>query len=392
MQRPDTHKTCPAALLNEDTLRDIFEACVVLDSPRGWDSTSTQTSATLDTRRTPWVLGQVCRNWRRIVLSSPLLWTSIDIQFDHHDNNAARRVSFLLDLYLSRSASCLLSVNIQSSICFQKNTPLFRSLLSTSSRWYTLLIDIPISAYEILSPLTGFLDSLAVLHIRLPHRNKSQAVKDFANLKDGIRLFRFCNNLERLSLQNIPFPRDIFHLPWAKIQDLVVNTSSSLVSNSTTLRALHGLRNLTSCSLECRFVTNHRNLQHLTLPFLQSMTLLSAEHQYDAEAVDDSGMEVAQMLSWLTLPALKHLRLRQKFKAELEDSLVVEVIQLIRRSRCEIKALQLHLYPSISEEGIISILKEVAASLEGLCLHPGHRNSRVMSELLWRVRQSEILV
>ncbi|KAJ4471099.1 hypothetical protein C8J55DRAFT_608069 [Lentinula edodes] len=374
MQRPDTNKTCPAALLNEDTLGDIFEACVMLDSPGGWDSTSTQISTTLDTRRAPWVLGQVCRNWRRIVLSSPLLWTSINIQLDHHDNNAARHVLFLLDLYLSRSASCLLSVNIHSSICFQKKTPFFRSLLSTSSRWHTLLIDIPISAYEILSPLTGFLDSLAVLHIRLPHRNKSQAVKDFANLKDGIRLFKFCNNLERLSLQNIPFPRDIFHLPWAKIQDLMVNTSSSLVSNSTTLRALHGLRNLTSCSLECRFVINH------------------PEHQYDAEAVDDSGMEVAQMLSWLTLPALKHLRLRQKFKAELEDSLVVEVIQLIRRSRCEIKALQLHLYPSISEEGIISILKEVAASLEGLCLHPGHRNSRVMSELLWRVRQSEILV
>ncbi|KAJ4475510.1 hypothetical protein J3R30DRAFT_3706006 [Lentinula aciculospora] len=370
------NNACAATILDRDTLGEIFSACVKLDEYEleGSNSSLTRMSTTLNTCRAPWVLGQVCQSWRRIVLSSPLLWTSVNIRLDEQDRYAAHHASFLLDLYLSRSAYCRLSVSIHSSTGFQTSPPFLRSLLSTSSRWHTLMINIPISSYEALSTLTGFLDALKVLHLRLPHRNKSLAVRDFASMRDGVRLFRFCSNLERLSLQNIPFPRDIFHLPWAKIRRLNVYSSSSLVSNAASLRALHGLRNLTSCSIECRFVNNRPNLQRLTLPFVESLTLLSAGHHYDTEMADDGGKEITQMLSWLTLPALRHLQLRQlKAKIESEDSLVIEVIQLIRRSRCEIRELQLLFYPPISEAGITSIVKEVASSLQKLCLHPGYR-------------------
>ncbi|KAJ3716729.1 hypothetical protein DFJ43DRAFT_1100704 [Lentinula guzmanii] len=365
---------CAAALLDRDTLSEIFRACMeLLDSPENCDSNSTYT--TLDTSRAPWVLGQVCHSWRHIVLSSPLLWTSVNILLDRDgsEHNAARRALFLLDLYLSRSASCPLSVSIHSSTGFQRSPFFLRSLISASSRWHTLLINIPISSYETLSVLTGFLDSLKVLHIGVPYQNKSQAIRDFTNLRDGIRVFRFCNNLERLTLNDIPFPRDVLHLPWARIHCLSVHSTLSLVTNSITIRTLHGLPNLTSCSLECRFAINCGKLHRLTLPMLRSMTLFSAEHYHDTEAVEDSGLGAAQMLSWLTLPALNQLQLRQKFKIELEHSIVVEVIQLLRRSGCEIRGLQLHLCPSISEAGVMSILKEVSPSPEKLCPLPGYR-------------------
>ncbi|KAF9254824.1 hypothetical protein L218DRAFT_409982 [Marasmius fiardii PR-910] len=35
--------------------------------------------SSLDTRRSPWVLGQVCRRWRNLVLSLPDLWSAIEI-------------------------------------------------------------------------------------------------------------------------------------------------------------------------------------------------------------------------------------------------------------------------------------------------------------------------
>ncbi|KAJ3730249.1 hypothetical protein C8R42DRAFT_2420 [Lentinula raphanica] len=363
-----THEACAASLLNHDTLIEIFHACVELESE--------SCASTLATDSAPWVLGHVCQSWRRAALSSPLLWTSIHVSLDNLDSAAQSRTLFLLDLYLSRSASCPLSVSIHSSKAFQKSPSFLRPLLSASARWHQLEMDIPVSSYAAFSALTGFLDLLETLHVRLPHQNKTQAVHDFANLKDGVRLFRFCNNLKYLSLQDIPYPRDVFHLPWARLQDLSVYSSSTLVTNFTNLRALHGLRNLTSCSLECRSTMNARKPQNLTLPALRSMTLLSVEHDQDLGGIDVCRMGIVQMLSWLTLPALNHLRLYQSSGVQSEaensseDDLVDQIIQLIRRSHCETEGLQLQLYPSVNEAGMKSILDQILPSPERLTLAP----------------------
>ncbi|KAE9405823.1 hypothetical protein BT96DRAFT_305742 [Gymnopus androsaceus JB14] len=201
----------PVHILDNDSLTKIFSACVALEDSL---EDSVHKDACLDTRRSPWILGQVCRRWRHSVLSSPLLWTSVSLWLDHpHCDD--RRIRFLFNLYLSRSASCNLDVIIQSETCFRNRPSNLNPLLSSSSRWRTLTMNIPISSYQFFSTLTGFLESLEVLHIRHPYRNKPQAlVGDLSNLTDGIRIFKFCHNLKRLSLQDIPFPRDVFHLPW----------------------------------------------------------------------------------------------------------------------------------------------------------------------------------
>lgn len=228
-------------------------------------------------------------------------------------------------------------------------------------------MNIPISSYQFFSTLTGFLESLEVLHIRHPYRNKPQAlVGDLSNLTDGIRIFKFCHNLKRLSLQDIPFPRDVFHLPWTEIQHFSAHSSLNLISNSVIFKALQGFRNLTSCLLECRLVAKSHKAQQLMLPVLHSMTLLSVDDNPEVTGAFRTG--AAQIISWLTLPVLENLQLRHRSRKESEAELVFELIRLIRRSRCGIRELHLRLSPPMSDTGVVSILKEISPSLEKLSL------------------------
>lgn len=356
-------------VLNDDALIEVFSNCVVLDSLEDLIQNSC-----LDTRRSPWILGHICRRWRRLVLSSPLLWTSVNLHLDHPHCNG-RRMHFLLNLYLSRSASCSLDVKLRSETYFQSRPSYLNPLLSASSRWLTLTMNIPISSYRLFSVLTGFLDSLKVLHIRHPYRDKVQIIRDLGNLTDGIRIFKFCQNLKRLSIQDIPYPRDIFCLPWAKLEHFSSHSSLNVISNLETFRTLQGVQSkLTSCLLECRLVAKSHRAQQLTLPVLKSMTLLSVDDSSDVEAAKGtSKTEAAQIISWLTLPALEHLQLRHRFRKEYEAGLLFELIELIQRSRCVIRGLHLGSSPSISDEGFVSILNVIPPSFQKLCvLSPGY--------------------
>ncbi|KIK64529.1 hypothetical protein GYMLUDRAFT_241073 [Collybiopsis luxurians FD-317 M1] len=344
----DTPQTAKIFILNGDALEEIFRACVALEA------FTNPTDTLANTSRAPWVLGEVCRSWRRIILSSPLLWTFFGIRVDK-TLCSDHRMLFMLDTYLSRSASCPLDIHIHSETCFQETPPFLSYLFSTSRRWRSLSINIPLSSCHSLSPLTGSLNSLELLRIDYPFQSQAQIRQDFYNLTEEIRIFRYCTNLKRLSLRDISFPRDIFDLPWAKIQNLDFNKSlsSNLASNSGVFNSLQGLQNLTSCILKCRAsVLSKRKADRLTLPLLHSMTLISADEtphiNTDSQSMNTRNEAITtgvpQMLSWLILPALQHLVLKHKHPKETELSLV-EVIQLVNRSRCEIR--EFHLSPSI---------------------------------------------
>ncbi|KAF9251435.1 hypothetical protein L218DRAFT_1082571, partial [Marasmius fiardii PR-910] len=36
---------------------------------------------TLDVRKAPWVLGQVCQRWKKVVMSTPYLWNVVELRY-----------------------------------------------------------------------------------------------------------------------------------------------------------------------------------------------------------------------------------------------------------------------------------------------------------------------
>ncbi|KIK64527.1 hypothetical protein GYMLUDRAFT_71343 [Collybiopsis luxurians FD-317 M1] len=352
MQVPITNSPRDARIfeLNTDVLLEIFSACVTQRNLR---------DTCLDISQAPWTLTQVCQNWRDVVVSSPLLWTLVSVQIDRV-HCAESRMPFILELFLSRSSTCRLDINIESRTCIQRTPTFLHPLFSTASRWRSLTVNIPVSSYQSLSPLVGFLDSLEILRIRYPFQDRSQAGHDFGNLASEIKLFGCCTNLKRLSLENLAFPRDLFNLPWAKVQHLDFDSlPCNHPSNKAIIQCLQGMRNITSCILKCRVVAEFpaQKSNHLILPSLHSMTLISGDE--NAEALDKTG--VIQMLSWLTLPSLQHLDLQLRHSRESERSLA-EVIQLIYRSGCEIN--DFALCPFISTTELISPLLRVPSPLQ----------------------------
>ncbi|KAL0062407.1 hypothetical protein AAF712_010753 [Marasmius tenuissimus] len=66
----------------------------------------------LDTSKTPWTLGQVCRLWRQLAHQTPGLWASVSFSFRNGDGNALTSQSYIhrLGLQLQHSASHPLTV------------------------------------------------------------------------------------------------------------------------------------------------------------------------------------------------------------------------------------------------------------------------------------------
>ncbi|KAJ7773501.1 hypothetical protein B0H14DRAFT_340963 [Mycena olivaceomarginata] len=110
LKRPiDAHRALISSIrrVPEDVLREIFFFCL-----------PSQHNALIDSAEAPLVLGYICRHWRTIAYSTPMLWSSIHIPSDIPP--AIRpRLERAVETWLERSASCLLSI----SVCPPNNGP-----------------------------------------------------------------------------------------------------------------------------------------------------------------------------------------------------------------------------------------------------------------------------
>ncbi|KAF7346537.1 hypothetical protein MSAN_01881800 [Mycena sanguinolenta] len=106
LQQPiDAHKALisPMRLIPHDVLLEIFFACL-----------PSEHNALIDPAEAPLLLGRICRHWRSVAYSAPMLWSSIHIPPLDYSNTPP---GILLGLertvkaWLERSAACPLSVS-----------------------------------------------------------------------------------------------------------------------------------------------------------------------------------------------------------------------------------------------------------------------------------------
>ncbi|KAJ7367368.1 hypothetical protein DFH08DRAFT_190981 [Mycena albidolilacea] len=135
LKRPiDAHRALisPMRRAPEDVLREIFLFCL-----------PSEHNALIDPAEAPLILGHICRHWRTIVYSTPILWSSIHIPCDI-PRSVSPKLERVVETWLERSGSCSLSISVGnpdgSGDPNLKNHPLIRRLLPISRRLYSLEI------------------------------------------------------------------------------------------------------------------------------------------------------------------------------------------------------------------------------------------------------------
>ncbi|KAJ6508395.1 hypothetical protein C8R45DRAFT_441657 [Mycena sanguinolenta] len=148
LQEPvDAHRALisPMRLVPQDILLEIFFSCL-----------PSQHNALIDHNEAPLLLGRICRYWRSVAYSSPILWSSIHIpSLDYLSTspNILLGLERSVERWLERSATCPLSVSLYDYTNSNSNLepyPLILQLVAVSRRLRSLALT---GDPELLSPL-----------------------------------------------------------------------------------------------------------------------------------------------------------------------------------------------------------------------------------------------
>ncbi|KAJ7238572.1 hypothetical protein B0H12DRAFT_1137240 [Mycena haematopus] len=107
LKRPiDAHRALisPLRRVSEDVLIEIFLSCL-----------PSEHNALINTAEAPLILGRICRHWRSVAYSAPLLWRTIHIpplDYSHMPPKILSRLETLVEEWLERSATCSLSLSL----------------------------------------------------------------------------------------------------------------------------------------------------------------------------------------------------------------------------------------------------------------------------------------
>jgi len=146
----------------------------------------------------PWSLSQVCRSWRTVVHSTPILWSCITIDFGTKLTKL-RSQEDRLKLILQRSAYTDLRISIRGTMNQgDKRLSLLLILIAHSERWRYLNLELTITTETIMAlrAVHGHLPRLSQLHL------KFRRLKPITGIT--IDMFGIAPRLETVVINNVP--------------------------------------------------------------------------------------------------------------------------------------------------------------------------------------------
>ncbi|KAF7367731.1 hypothetical protein MSAN_00837000 [Mycena sanguinolenta] len=275
----DAHKALisPMRHVPEDVLREIFVACL-----------PTAHNAVIDINSPPLLLGRICRRWRAVLYSTPMLWSSIHIPSlrsdwtQHHDRaDFFPRLRPVIEQWLERSASYPLDVSLVAGD-FDESTPDTHpiSLLQNfSQRLRRLRFH---GDLRVLLPIlrlgTESLPLLRSIHL------STLANQPFSDYPDAVNLLRI-PSLTAISLTVMANP---LALPFKWSQLTHLSLQCSIASPDGALDGVAALDLLRRCPnlLQCHLVLDRSwddlgltyNASLITLPNLHTLSLRGLFH------------------------------------------------------------------------------------------------------------------
>ncbi|KAL0065623.1 hypothetical protein AAF712_007401 [Marasmius tenuissimus] len=315
----------PIRNLPPEILTEIFRICtashtkeLVQDDVEGSD----YSPGSLNTRKAPWVLGQVCRTWREVAISTADLWTRVNVPWRKLEgqlsNQRLASLEYNLMLQLERSRTQPLTIVYDTGMGPRSTVvgalPL---LLKFHLQWEDVLLKGSVQVFRHLHPYRGRFPKLKTLRLDMKGDEESDVTSAFDDLP----------SLERLTLVDYVeyLLRSEDQLPWKQVMHYASRESSAIPPDvDEQSRILPRLVNVRICVIERIVVINSPGLEpHLNLGFLHTLVLSQLDYEHP----------IKRFLDWLILPALRVLRFPQSFDCPRA------LIDFLDRSSCQLEEL-----------------------------------------------------
>ncbi|KAK0194779.1 hypothetical protein F5146DRAFT_1219671 [Armillaria mellea] len=299
----------PVRRLSAKILLRIFRLTIVFPIPRsnsgkgydaGWNFYPTENML--------WTIEGVCKQWNKVVVSSPELWSFPNITItDYNFGNDARGIAYArrLGLQLHRSKNHPLSLSIWNDVDHSSFTN-----LPTAITTILFTFSPSVDRLHLYLPAEMFAN-IPSFHLSLPSlRELCLFPTDIGAIEhyQGLDLFR-CPSLRFLHVVDMMAPQRSFHLPWTQISTFTCDSglyqevSGSLDLLSAT-QILRRSMNLEEChmrfeleSLEDRWT---EEVLPVVCPSLRTLSLASWGFEYQ--------LPLKQLAERIELPALTSLK------------------------------------------------------------------------------------
>ncbi|KAK1225800.1 hypothetical protein PQX77_011249 [Marasmius sp. AFHP31] len=325
----------PIRRLPPEILSEIFRLCTfdgVQDVTFCYDDDAEHRRfpGSLNTHRAPWVLGQVCRTWRFVALSTSELWASINLAWLHTPGDASDSLKLLLELQLQRSRNTPLAISLHTGISpkeYAEREFLLSLICSQISRWEKASIQGDVDGFAPLRPYRKLFPSLKTLHLSLIYNSlwETNPLPVFEN-SPLLRRFVMGGSADLFQSED--------QLPWRQLTHFVSRESEYwFPSLGEHYLILPKLSNVEVLVLDIEFSDGDGAPPslHPTLEFQYLHTLVLV-HKLDPRFEEDKP-GIKQLLDWLILPALRILRLPGGFDCP------ASLIDFSNRSRCSLEEL-----------------------------------------------------
>ena len=242
-------------------------------------------------KEAPIVLARVCRTWRSIVLSTPRLWSSFEVEIQGSGPSGLLhdiRLMHRMKVWLERSSCSPLSVrlvyNSVGRVSDDRSTQLLAALESHARRWRNAHFTLPAASLAKLQPFPP---------------NSFPTLRSLTFKVTGVR-----------SSPSDP-PLNIFamNIPWPQLTGLDLQLEpSNLPTLDEALDILSQTVNLKygTLQLECTWGRRDTQWDKLSLPTLDTLQLILQDASGSADRLEVS---LTQFLNLLCLPKLRVLHL-----------------------------------------------------------------------------------
>ncbi|KAF8195060.1 hypothetical protein BJ912DRAFT_163987 [Pholiota molesta] len=316
--------------INHDALTrhlplEITTEIFIFSLPENIVDLSLKTVTSRYTLAAPLVLSAVCRRWRNIVRSTPLLWADLPLYITRHNADA---LLVLAKDWLERSDPCLLSINIFASKLTAQLEALIQLVSRYAFRWAQLAYKGPnegldhfwSSAEGVSHIRTLILRAFVPTQLTWWHHGKFEL---------GNLILR----PTRLEMASI-FLLKAVTIEWSYLTEVTI--ANSCISDC--LEVLRSAPRLTRCALNPRFNPHDpADTAHLEL---------HADHPVVHPAIVEltlTGAHFPGLLAHVVCPSLRTLRARRIFGVQRAESLrpmpegwMDRIVAFVQLSRCPV--------------------------------------------------------
>jgi len=319
----------PARRLPPELLAEIFRYCLPEDQfikPAPFQA--------------PLLICQICATWRSVAISTPQLWSALQISC----RNATGNVAPMMDLWLSRSANYPLSISIAESDAI--GPAVFDVFIRYSFRWQHIQL-------YLLRREQGVTVTFAESEGRVPlletFKLHSKRGVSEAQRQRLSAVLMSSQRLREVSWHNVDYISPFMAVPWAQLTRLTLDT---VLSENQCLGILDQCQNLELVSLKhIEFSKPLSSRSPVLLPKLSSLII-------------GTSVAIDTFLDYMVLPVLREFELSMSVETTWPQS---SFLSLLDRSQCLLEKMAFHFVP-ICEEDLLQCLRRTNDTLVELTI------------------------